>query len=96
MPSSDGQLSSQTVLAEETEEEWTDFEDDASLGYLSDEVSQGVSSDLGETSTGERSTEHKQVFIVDPSTGYIMAFPGRSSKCPSLWKSLTALTLCPS
>jgi hypothetical protein len=83
-PSQKTESSTTTVFAneskEESEEEWSDMglDDDASLGYPSDDDDARPSCKLGETSMGERAAERKQVFIVDLSTGFTLPFPGHT------------------
>ncbi|KAJ2913129.1 hypothetical protein MD484_g7297, partial [Candolleomyces efflorescens] len=73
-PSHEDQLSSsqgETIIAD-SEDGYSELDEDACLAYLTDEVSEQASSEPDPSSEHDTNTGYKEVYIVDPSTGHIL------------------------
>ncbi|KAJ2914360.1 hypothetical protein MD484_g6064, partial [Candolleomyces efflorescens] len=66
-PSSQGE-----TIIPDSEEGYSELEEDACLAYLTDEVSEQASSEPEAYSEPESDPGYKRFFIVDPSTGYTL------------------------
>ncbi|KAJ2912020.1 hypothetical protein MD484_g8392, partial [Candolleomyces efflorescens] len=62
---------SETIIPD-SEEGYSELEEDACLAYLTDEASEQASSEPDAYSEPESDTSYKKYFIVDPSTGYTL------------------------